>query len=214
MRKALLVFVVCFGVLFIKQAYADFEAVETTLTQLEKIQKKAQVLQQKYQKIESAINSARQGDFGPLTALKSEFDVEKFIPKQLKGLANAKNPSEMVDAIKTNKVLNQSDKNQSETHNEYKTQYNADLREKLSLLYAYAFTDRSKMSKENKERNDEAKQTDDSREMLQLANKEILESAERMRRIVVMISSRYELDLLITAQGLEDKYKDEEGDAE
>ena len=72
MKKTLLIFVVSLGVLFAEQSYADFEGVETVLTQLEKLQKKAEVVQEKYKKIESAINSVRQGDFGPITDLAKE----------------------------------------------------------------------------------------------------------------------------------------------
>ena len=72
------------------------------------------------------------------------------------------------------------------------------------------------MAKENKERDDEAKQTDDAREMLKLANEEAEESAQRMNRIVDMISSRYELDLRLTLKTLsaEVDEDDKEGDAE
>ena len=71
------------------------------------------------------------------------------------------------------------------------------------------------MAKENKERDDEAKQTDDAREMLKLANEEAEESAQRMNRIVDMISSRYELDLRMVLKSLSvDVEEDEEGDAE
>ena len=59
MKKILLISVVCVGLLNISQAYADMEAFENTMTQVEKLQKKAQTVQQTKEKVESVYNSAR-----------------------------------------------------------------------------------------------------------------------------------------------------------
>ncbi len=215
MKKALLIFVVSLGVLFTKQSYADFEGVETVLTQLEKVQKKAEVVQEKYKKIEAAINSVRQGEFGPIADLAKEYNIDKVATKQFNKLSGITNPADMQSAIETETIPNYTNENQTETYNEAQEINNAILREDLSRLYAYAFTLRTNMSKENKERDDEAKQTDDAREMLKLANEEAEESAQRMNRIVDMISSRYELDLRMVLKSLSvDVEEDEEGDAE
>ncbi len=216
MKKTLLIFVVCLGLLFVKQSYADFEAVETTLTQLEKLEKKAQVVQEKYEKIESAYNSLRQGDFGPITDLAKEYEIDKIATKQFNKLAGKDKPADLQSAIEAETVPNYTNENQTETFDEIQEINNAILREDLSRLYAYAFTLRTNMAKENKERDDEAKQTDDSREMMKLANEEAEESAQRMNRIVDMISSRYEIDLRITLRTLSVNVEDdeEEGDAE
>lgn len=215
MKKTLLIFVVSLGVLFAEQSYADFEGVETVLTQLEKLQKKAEVVQEKYKKIESAINSVRQGDFGPITDLAKEYNIDKVATKQFNKLAGITKPDDMQTAIEAETIPNYTNENQVDTYNEIQEINNAILREDLSRLYAYAFTLRTNMSKENKERDDEAKQTDDAREMLKLANEEAEESAQRMNRIVDMISSRYELDLRMVLKSLSvDVEEDEEGDAE
>ena len=215
MKKALLIFVVSLGVLFTKQSYADFEGVETVLTQLEKVQKKAEVVQEKYKKIEAAINSVRQGVFGPIADLAKEYNIDKVATKQFNKLSGITNPADMQSAIETETIPNYTNENQTETYNEAQEINNAILREDLSRLYAYAFTLRTNMAKENKERDDEAKQTDDAREMLKLANEEAEESAQRMNRIVDMISSRYELDLRMVLKSLSvDVEEDEEGDAE
>lgn len=215
MKKALLIFVVSLGVLFTKQSYADFEGVETVLTQLEKVQKKAEVVQEKYKKIEAAINSVRQGEFGPIADLAKEYNIDKVATKQFNKLSGITNPADMQSAIETETIPNYTNENQTETYNEAQEINNAILREDLSRLYAYAFTLRTNMAKENKERDDEAKQTDDAREMLKLANEEAEESAQRMNRIVDMISSRYELDLRMVLKSLSvDVEEDEEGDAE
>lgn len=215
MKKTLLIFIVSLGALFAKQSYADFEAVETTLTQLEKVQKKAEVIQEKYKKIESAINSVRQGDFGPISDLAKEYKIDKIATKQFNKLAGKANPSELQEALEKETIPNYTNENQVDSYNKMQEINNAILREDLSRLYAYAFTLRTNMAKENKERDDEAKQTDDAREMLKLANEEAEESAQRMNRIVDMISSRYELDLRMVLKSLRvDVEEDEEGDAE
>lgn len=215
MKKALLIFIVCAGVFLVKQSYADFEGVETVLTQLEKIQKKGQVVQEKYEKIESAINSVRQGEFGPIADLAKEYNIDKVTTKQFNKLVGITNQSDMQSAIEAETIPNYTNENQTETYDEIQEINNAILREDLSRLYAYAFTLRSNMAKENKKRDDEAKQTDDAREMLKLANEEAEESAQRMNRIVDMISSRYELDLRIVLKSLSVHVEeDDEGDAE
>ena len=215
MKKTLLIFVVCLGLLFVKQSYADFEAVETTLTQLEKLEKKAQVIQEKYEKIESAYNSARQGDFGPIKGLVQEYKIDKFAVKQFKKLAGIHKPADLQSAIEAETIPNYTDENQTETYDEMQEINNNILREDLSRLYAYAFTLRTRMAKENKERDDEAKQTDDSREMMKLANEEAEESKIRINNIIDMISSRYEIDLRIALRTLSvDAEEDDEGDAE
>ena len=216
MKKALLIFVVSLGVLFAKHSYADFEPLETTFTQLEKIQKKGQVVQEKYEQIESAFNSLRQGDFGPMAELAKEYKIDKIATKQFNKFAGITNPADMVTTITTETMPNYTEGNQVDAYNEMQEINNAILREDLSRLYAYAFTLRTNMAKENKERDGEAKQTDNSREMMQLANQEAQESAQRMNRIVDMISSRYELDLRLTLKTLsaEVDEDDKEGDAE
>lgn len=214
MKKTLLIFVVCLGVLFAKLSYADFEAVETTLTVLEKGQKKAEVIQEKYKKIESAYNSLRQGDLGPLADLANEYKIEKVNVLQFNKLAGITKQGDMQSAIETETIPNYTNKNQIETYNEAQEINDAILREDLARLYAFAFTLRTDMARENKERDDEAKQTDNAREMLQLANEEATESSKRINRIVDMISSRYEINLRIVLKTLSIDVEDEEGDAE
>ena len=140
MKKTLLIFVVSLGVLFAEQSYADFEGVETVLTQLEKLQKKAEVVQEKYKKIESAINSVRQGDFGPITDLAKEYNIDKVATKQFNKLAGITKPDDMQTAIEAETIPNYTNENQVDTYNEIQEINNAILREDLSRLYAYAFT--------------------------------------------------------------------------
>ena len=118
-KKTLLIFIVSLGALFAKQSYADFEAVETTLTQLEKVQKKAEVIQEKYKKIESAINSVRQGDFGPISDLAKEYKIDKIATKQFNKLAGKANPSELQEALEKETIPNYTNENQVDSYNKF-----------------------------------------------------------------------------------------------
>ena len=79
MKKILLTLMaLCFWMSVIPDARADFELLETVLSALENIQKKVQVVQEKYQKIESQLNALRQGPLGKLTAISSKLDFCDF----------------------------------------------------------------------------------------------------------------------------------------
>jgi len=227
MKKLLLISAVCLGLLNVPQAYADFEAVENTLTQLEKLQKKAQVLQQKYQKIQSAYNSARQGDFGALKTVSSDLGFDKVDVKMPKVIAdNVQNKGDLEKAIEKGTLPNYTDKDQVATHVAAKELNENMMREDLARMYAYAFTLRTNLAKERKEKSDEiqpsaqvrgggtAEDGSDSG-TLDRMKKETLESARRLNRIVDMQSSMEEFTLRLMARTLSVSVdEDKEGDAQ
>lgn len=227
MKKLLLISAVCLGLLNVPQARADFEAVENTLTQLEKLQKKAQVLQQKYQKIQSAYNSVRQGDFGALKTVSSDLGFDKVDIKMPKVIAdNVQNKGNLEKAIEKETLPNYTDKDQVATHVAAKELNENMMREDLARMYAYAFTLRTNLAKEREEKNDEiqpsaqvrgggtAEDGSDSG-TLDRMKKEALESARRLNRIVDMQSSMEEFTLRLMARTLSVSVEeDKKGDAQ
>lgn len=227
MKKILLISAVCLGLLNIPQAYADFEAVENTLTQLEKLQKKAQVLQQKYQKIQSAYNAARQGDFGALKTVSSDLGFDKVNVKLPKVLADkVQNKGELEKAIEKDTLPNYEHKDQVATHMAAKKLNEDMMREDLARMYAYAFTLRTNLAKERKEKSDEIQPsakvrgsgtTEDGSDSgtLDRTKKEVMESARRLNRIVDMQSAMEEFTLRLMARTLSVSVEeDKEGDAQ
>lgn len=214
MKKLLLISAVCLGLLYVPQAYADFEGVENVLTQLEKLQKKAQVAQKKYQAIESAYNQARQGVLGVIEVASSDLNFEKVGANMVKVVAdNVGDMSSLESAIEKGTIPNYTDKNQTETYQAAKEVNDNILRKDIARLYAYAFTLRTNLAKERAEKKDELDPSSDSRDMLRRANKEAMESARRLNRIVDMQSSMEEFTLRLMARSLSVKTgDDEEGD--
>lgn len=227
MKKLLLISAVCLGLLNVSSAYADFEAVENTLTQLEKLQKKAQVLQQKYQKIQSAYNSVRQGDFGALTGMSSDLGFDKVDIKMPQVLAdNIGNKGNLEKAIVKGTFPNYTKKNQVATHQEAKELAENMMREDLARMYAYAFTLRAKLAEQRLSTKDDPEPSTQTRGSgsspdgedsgtLQRLAKETMESARRLNRIVDMQSSMEEFTLRLMARTLSASAdEDKEGDAQ
>ena len=148
MKKILLTLMaLCFWMSVIPDARADFELLETVLSALENIQKKVQVVQEKYQKIESQLNALRQGPLGKLTAISSKLDFKNISVRTLPIVSeNIGNLRNLEKAIQKGTMANLGKKNQIilSAANE---KNNADImREDLSRLYAYAFTLRTCMT--------------------------------------------------------------------
>lgn len=236
MKKILLISAVCLGLLNIPQAYADFEAVENTLTQLEKLQKKAQVLQQKYQKIQSAYNAARQGDFGALKTVSSDLGFDKVDVKMPKVLADkVQNKGELEKAIEKDTLPNYEHKDQVAIHLAAKKLNEDMMREDLARMYAYAFTLRTNIVvKDCKEqcKDKQSQKSDDIQPStkvrgsgtaedgsdsgtLDRTKKEVMESARRLNRIVDMQSALEEFTLRLMARTLSVSVEeDKKGDAQ
>lgn len=227
MKKLLLISAVCLGLLNVPLAYADFEAVENTLTQLEKLQKKAQVLQQKYQKIQAAYNSVRQGDFGALTGISSDLGFDKVDVKMPQILAGSiGNKGDLEKAIVKGTFPNYTKKDQVATHQAAKELGENMMREDLARMYAYAFTLRTNLAKERQTKKDDPEPSTQTRGSgsssdgedsgtLQRLEKETMESARRLNRIVDMQSSMEEFKLRLMARTLSASVdEDKEGDAQ
>lgn len=226
MKKILLISAVCLGLLNIPQAYADFEAVENTLTQLEKLQKKAQVLQQKYQKIQSAYNAARQGDFGALKTVSSDLGFDKVNVKLPKALADkVQNKGELEKAIEKDTLPNYEHKDQVATHLAAKKLNEDMMREDLARMYAYAFTLRTEHAKKRKKddqiqpstkvRGSGTAEDGSDSGTLDRTKKEVMESARRLNRIVDMQSALEEFTLRLMARTLSVSVEeDKKGDAQ
>ena len=223
MKKILLISVVCVGLLNISQAYADMEAFENTMTQVEKLQKKAQTVQQTKEKVESVYNSARQGNIGGIVKAVKATGFDKIAVKQAKAIAqNIKDKKKLEKAISKDTMPNYTNQNQVATHQSSKELNDNILRTDLARIYAFAFTVRTekvqKCIKESKkeEKKDEASESKDSRVSLQMANDEAMESARRWNRILDMQSSMEEFTLRLMARSLSAKAEeddDKKGDA-
>ena len=163
MKKILLISVVCVGLLNISQAYADMEAFENTMTQVEKLQKKAQTVQQTKEKVESVYNSARQGNIGGIVKAVKATGFDKIAVKQAKAIAqNIKDKKKLEKAISKDTMPNYTNQNQVATHQASKELNDNILRTDLARIYAFAFIVRTekvqKCIKESKkeEKKDEA----------------------------------------------------------
>lgn len=229
MKKLLLTSAVCVGLLSISQAYADFEAVENILTQVEGIEKKAQVVQQTVQKIESGYNALRQGDFGALVAVSSDLGFDKVNVNMPKVIAdNVQNKGNLEQAIVKGTFPNYTKKDQVATHQAAKELGENMMREDLARMYAYAFTLRTDMAKKRdseKNKKDELEPSTKVRGSGQSPDgedsgttdrlkKESMESARRINRIIDMQSAQEEFSLRLQSRTLSAPADEEkEGDA-
>lgn len=216
--KKLLLGTVLLSFMYAGAAKADFEAVETTLGQLENIQKEAQNVQEKLKEVEAKLNALRQGDFGPLSDVVSKIPNDiKVDVKMLGPMAEkAGDSAGMEEAVEENLIPQYTNKNQDETYIAYQKTIEATRRENLSRLYAYALTLRTNMEKTRRENksDDEPVTTEDSREILQSAvTKEAMENARRVAHIWDMQSGVYELYLMQISQQLSNT-TDEETEGE
>lgn len=193
-------------------AYADFEAVESVMVTVEKAQKEAQNVQEKLKEAEAALNSARQGNFGPLEEIKSSIpNVKKVDINQLPSVAGViGDKKELEKVIEKDTVPNYTDKNQNDTYQDVKDVIEAQKRENVSRLYAYALTLRTNMDKNRLTVKDDPIETKDSREILKQINKEASESARRVAQIVDMQSAIFEIDLNNRLISLSNKISEDE----
>ncbi len=217
--KAFFTWTLLFTLLGSGCAYADFEAVETTLGKLEDVQKQAQNVQEELKKVQAALNAARQGDFGPLKEVKSGIlNDKKFDVKMIGPIAEkVGDVKELEGAVEENIIPQYTDKDQDKTYFINKDTTDAIRRENLSRMYAYAFTLRTNMNKTRTENSNDDKpvEAEDSREILQsAATKEAMENARRFAHIWDMQSAIYELQLIELAQEFSNKDNSENGTAE
>ncbi|MBR1648244.1 MAG: hypothetical protein IJ689_01425 [Alphaproteobacteria bacterium] len=213
MKKALWILAIGWGIVSIPQARADFEFVETSLTFLEDVQAKKQTIEQKLQTIESTYNSARQGDIGALTGVAESsglnFDaVSVTEPKSLAAALGDKR--KLSDAVQSTMPQN-AETNQIEAAQANKDLNDEMLRGYLTRMYAYAFTLRTNMAKENKDAKPEESTGDakDSREMIKKATKEATEASRRLNRINDMQASAKEFVLRLMARNMQPPKEDE-----
>ncbi len=216
--KKLLVWTLLFTLLGGSWAYADFEAVETTLSKLEDVQKEAQNVQEELKKVEAKLNAIRQGEFGPLKEVTSNITNEKKVDvKMITSIAEkVGDVKELEGAVEENMIPQYTSKNQDATYFTTKDTTDAIRRENLSRIYAYALTLRTNMAKTRAENSgdDTPVTAENSREILQsAATKEAMENARRLAHIWDMQSSIYELYLIEKALLLSGEVSaDEEGE--
>jgi|GEM_PF-620374 len=216
MKKILLTLLaLCFWMSVIPDARADFELVETVLSVIENIQKKAQVIQEKYQKIESQLNALRQGPLGKLFEVSSKLNFKNIpvrtLPIVSENLGNLRN---LEKAIQKGTMANIGKKDQIvvSVANENN---NADImREDLSRLYAYAFTLRTGMAKDRQSEDDQPSLLENNRATKQMLKKETMETARRFTRILDMQSSLNEFQRRLIAANLRVPEADEEDEKE
>ena len=216
MKKVLLTLLaLCFWMSVIPDARADFELVETVLSVIENIQKKAQVIQEKYQKIESQLNALRQGPLGKLFEVSSKLNFKNIpvrtLPIVSENLGNLRN---LEKAIQKGTMANIGKKDQIvvSVANENN---NADImREDLSRLYAYAFTLRTGMAKDRQSEDDQPSLLENNRATKQMLKKETMETARRFTRILDMQSSLNEFQRRLIAANLRVPEADEEDEKE
>ncbi len=216
MKKILLTLMaLCFWMSVIPDARADFELLETVLSALENIQKKVQVVQEKYQKIESQLNALRQGPLGKLTAISSKLDFKNISVRTLPIVSeNIGNLRNLEKAIQKGTMANLGKKNQIilSAANE---KNNADImREDLSRLYAYAFTLRTSMARDRQNENDSPSILENNRATKQMLKKETMETARRFTRILDMQSSLNEFQRRLIAANLRVPESDEDDTTE
>jgi len=219
-------------VMSIADCRADFEAVETILARVENVQKEAQNVQEQIKQVQAAINEVRQGGWGILKdmgmgvvnvagAMAKGMAQNAIASIQPKGVAENTDDTEKLKAnIEKTMVPQYGTKNQDETYSETKKVTDALKRENISRFYALAFTTRTNMAKEAREKgeDDKPKELTESRAMVQAANDEALESAERLNRILDMQASIDEFtmtDLLqsFSAEAEEGSEKKDDGEA-
>lgn len=216
MKKILLTLMaLCFWMSVIPDARADFELLETVLSALENIQKKVQVVQEKYQKIESQLNALRQGPLGKLTAISSKLNFKNISVRTLPIVSeNIGNLRNLEKAIQKGTMANLGKKNQIilSAANE---KNNADImREDLSRLYAYAFTLRTSMARDHQNENDSPSILENNRATKQMLKKETMETARRFTRILDMQSSLNEFQRRLIAANLRVPESDEDDTTE
>ncbi len=216
MKKILLTLMaLCFWMSVIPDARADFELLETVLSALENIQKKVQVVQEKYQKIESQLNALRQGPLGKLTAISSKLNFKNISVRTLPIVSeNIGNLRNLEKAIQKGTMANLGKKNQIilSAANE---KNNADImREDLSRLYAYAFTLRTSMARDRQNENDSPSILENNRATKQMLKKETMETARRFTRILDMQSSLNEFQRRLIAANLRVPESDEDDTTE
>ena len=216
MKKILLTLMaLCFWMSVIPDARADFELLETVLSALDNIQKKVQVVQEKYQKIESQLNALRQGPLGKLTAISSKLDFKNISVRTLPIVSeNIGNLRNLEKAIQKGTMANLGKKNQIilSAANE---KNNADImREDLSRLYAYAFTLRTSMARDHQNENDSPSILENNRATKQMLKKETMETARRFTRILDMQSSLNEFQRRLIAANLRVPESDEDDTTE
>ena len=226
MKKNLLTLVLIFSLGFIAEARADFEAIQTVFTVIENVTKKIDNVYGKVTSTVEKIKAIRAGQIGPIDlkkikgyvdqgkelltggSLKDKIAAKIKSGSILKGLED-KNMQDIEKGIIEEMVPLYTNEKQTETYLKFEEINNKILQENLSRLYAYAFTLRTNLSKERKENDDTPLATTDSREILGLANKEALESARRINRILDMQASKDEINIQLMIR-TESRKQDEE----
>jgi hypothetical protein len=224
MKKTLFIFTMLLSFICISNAYADFEAVETTLGKVEKLQREGQNVQEKLKQVQAEINAERQGASGALgkveTAIPNVKKVDVSHLPDVAGAVEGKDKQQLGKAVEENFVPDYSDPDKSKVFEETKAKEEANKRNNAVRMYAYAFTLRTNMEKTRKEEKnkDEEINADDGRSPLRAANEVAAESARRMAHIWDMQASLTELNLSILIQELASvdmaKTDDTEGEAE
>ncbi len=228
MKKNLLTLVLLFSLGFSAEARADFEAIQTVFTVIENVTKKIDNVYGKVTSTVEKVKAIRAGQIGPIDLKKIKGYVEegkemltggslkdKIVAKIksgniLKGVEN-KDMQSVEKAIIEEMVPLYTDERQTETYLKFEEINNKVLQENLARLYAYAFTLRTNKSKERKENDDTPLATTDSREIYGLANKEALESARRINRILDMQASKDEINIQLMLR-TEGRKQDEENE--
>ncbi len=212
MKIRLLTLVVVFSLCFVQQARADFEAIQTVFTVIENVTKKIDNVFSKIQEVTTEIHRIRTGIEGKIEKIKNLVEEGKDlltggglkdkilarfkIGNILNGLEN-NNIRDIERGILEETVALYTNEKQTETYMKIKDTNAKILKEDLSRMYAYAFTLRTNLAKERKENDDTPVVATDSREIYALANKEALESARRLNRILDMQASKASIEMRI-----------------
>lgn len=212
MKKNLLTLVLLFSLGVVTQARADFEGIQTVFTVIEGVTKKIDNVYGKVTSTVEKVKAIRAGQIGPINLNKIKGYVEqgkemftggslkeKIVSRIkagniLKGVEN-NNARDIEQGIIEEMVPLYTNEKQTETYLKFEETNNRILQENISRLYAYAFTLRTNKAKERKENDDTPLATTDSREIYALANKEALESARRINRILDMQASKNEINI-------------------
>lgn len=226
MKKNLLTLVLIFSLGFVVEARADFEGIQTVFTVIEGVTKKIDNVYGKVQSVVEKVKAIRAGQIGPINlnkikgyveqgkelltggSLKEKVTARFKFGNILKGV-EGNNTRDIEQGIIEETVPLYTDEAQAETYIKFKEINDKILQENIARLYAYAFTLRTNLSKERKENDDTPLATTDSREIYGLANKEALESARRLNRILDMQASKDEINIQLMIR-TESRRQDEE----
>jgi len=216
MKNGLFIFVLSLTFLGIRPAYADFEAIETAMGVVEKIQNKYENVEEKLKDVEAMKNKVRQGVTGVKEMVPTEIpNVKKVEIKQLKSVADAVGDKKSLEGvIGQDFVPNYTGQNPNAIFEEVQDTIEATKREDIARLYAHAFTTRTIIEKNRQEVNDDAVSADNPREARTQATKEATEANRRLAQALDMYASIAEFDYKLRLQGFSKDIGLEEGEGE